>query len=225
MIKNYLKEIKTTNLNQQTNFYNHQRWEKSLSNKKALDALIAFKNFNKKALTRTIVIEEFKKYFKNPKKHNVLRPFLLSMIWGYEGTGYGPQRTEKYFLDKDLGNKIKMALENINDKTIKDAYMALVSIKYLGTSFASKVLYFAAKAKGLKKYPLIFDIRAATGLVILSTSKSMIEMVSVSPKKGWDAYYKYYTEVHDWSKKYKIKADKIETYLFNLAKLVSLENS
>jgi hypothetical protein len=213
MIKAALPCIKATDINQQDNYFNYQTWLRTFPHQAALHA---FKNLSGKRITRDIVIKQFQRYYKAPKKYTALQPFLLCMIWGHEGSGYGATRTAKYFEDDELESKIEAVLKNVNEKKIEDAFQILTGIKYLGTSFASKFLYFAAKAKpNFKNYPLIFDVRTATGLMKLYAPGSLMNLVSITPKPKWHAYHNYVKMLHNWANKYKINADKIETFLFN----------
>ncbi len=182
MIKEYLENILAVDVNQQSNVFNYERWLKGIPN---VEALQSFEKFHNSKITRKLVIEEFDSYFLDTRNNDVVKPFLLSMIWGYEGSGYGTFRTLKYFDDPGLAIKLKDALFYVSNKNIEGAFNELNKVKYLSTSFASKVLYFAAKAKKIEDYPLIFDMRAATGMVTLASSNAITQMVAITPKKGW----------------------------------------
>lgn len=181
-------------------------------NKLSLPHQLLIKDFEGKQITRSDVIKEYELYFRYGK--SVLKPFLLTMIWGFSDTGYGTHRTNNYLATADNVEKIKQSLDAVKKEDIKTAFKTLKSIKGLGVSYLTKVLYFASKAAGLKNYSLIYDIRVASSLVQLNSPKQIFEIVSVNPSSKYNNYSKYNRLMHELAIKYKVEADAIELFLF-----------
>jgi len=190
--------------------YNSETWSKLSAPHKKLIA-----EFKEKTITRADVIKAYKNYYKNGK--DVLRPFLLTMIWGFADTGYGTHRTNKYIDNKPNLKLIKESLDAVKAKDIKTAFAILKKIKGLGISYISKVLYFASKAL-TKDYVLIFDIRVARTLININTKKEIADLVNIYPSDKYEDYVAYNKLMHDLAKKYKVDADVIELFLFDLNK-------
>lgn len=172
--------------------------------------------FEGKEVNRGAIIQAYKNYYN--KEVDVLKPFLLTMIWGYSDTGYGNYRTNKYLVSKegiDQTGSIKSAIDLAQAYKIKEAYKTLNQIKGLSISFISKVLYFATKAADAnKEYALVFDVRVASSLIELTTPKEVFEIVSVYPSSKYDDYEKYNTLIHQLARTNHLEADAIELFLF-----------
>ena len=191
--------------------YNAQTWSKLTPPQKKVVA-----DFIEKTITRAHVIKAYEDYYKNDT--NVLRPFLLTMIWGFSDTGYGTYRTKKYIDNKDNLKLIKESLDAVKLKDIETAFATLKKIKGLGVSYISKVLYFASKAAKLEEYVLIFDIRVARSLININTHKDIAELVNIYPSDKYEDYSKYNKLMRALAKKYKVDTDVIELFLFDLNK-------
>ena len=170
------------------------------------------KDFEGKVITRADVIKSFDDYYRGGM--NVLRPFLLTMIWGFDDTGYGTYRTNQYLASKENIELIKQSMDAVQKGDIKTAFTKLLKIKGLGISYLSKVLYFASKSAGLKDYTLIFDIRVASSLVQLTVPNEIYEIVTVSPSSKYDNFEKYNKLLHNLAANYNVEADAIELFLF-----------
>ena len=177
--------------------------------------------FEGKEVNRGAIIQAYKDYYKN--KINVLKPFLLNMIWGYADTGYGNYRTNNYLVSKEgkvQTDSIKNAIDLAQAYKIKEAYKTLNQIKGLSISFISKVLYFATKAADAnKEYALVFDIRVASSLIKLTTPKEVFDIVTVYPSAKYDDYEKYIALIHQLAKTNNLEADAIEMFLFDYEKI------
>ena len=170
-------------------------------------------DFEGKYISRGDVIKAYEEYFRDPSKC-FMRPFLLTMVWGFAKAGYGAYRTNKYIENKE---NIKEALDLINNNgqnSLENAFKKLSNIKGLGISYLTKILYFATRAKKLNNYALIFDIRVASALVKITTPKEIFEIVTVGPSSKFDDYEKYNTLIHKLADCYKVEAEKLEMYLF-----------
>ena len=208
-IKKYKKQIQSLKHLDGGITYRPGKWGKNFKNKKVLDCVAPY---IEKHIDRKIIINEFKKYY-SQKNADFKTPFLFTMIWGYD-SNYGPFRTSEIMRDKSNLDLIKHSLDAMNNNDIEKAFNSLYMIKGLGTSYISKILYFAGKAKNLPNYPLIFDIRVATALVSLSSEGLLDNFLKVFPSSGFKAYNSYNNLIHKWAKDLKVDADQIEFFLF-----------
>lgn len=192
--------------------YNTNRWTKLNERCK-----IEICDFENKDITRQNIIDCYRDYLTG-KTESFIKPFLLTMVWGFADTGYGNHRTNIY-LSNDVN--IKLMEESIQfirkgDKEgIEKAFKTLKKIKGLGISYITKVLYFATKAKGIAEYSLIFDIRVAASLVKLTAPKEIYSVVSIQPSSKYKDYKTFNNIMHATSKKFSISAEQLEMYLFN----------
>jgi hypothetical protein len=110
---------------------------------------------------------------------------------------------------------ISDSLNAIYGGNVDSAFESLNKINGLGISYISKILYFASKAKKLRDYPLIFDIRVARSIVSLSTGRKFDNILDVKPINTLRAYKEYNSLLHGWGKEMKVGADQIELFLFS----------
>lgn len=206
MIGTYIEAIKTldpTPNNQGFKFV-LKNWRNSFDDEGLLEKVA---HLDGVAITRSMVIEKF-------REEDALLAFLYAMIWGFTETGYGAFRTNNYMVEANRLTIFKGINAAKNGK-YKEAFKTLYEIKGLGISYVSKILYFAGKATNSADYPLIFDNRVAHSLVAIQ-SKEIAELLSISPKVKWETYDSYNKMLHRWGNEYKIEADWIELFLFNL---------
>jgi len=192
--------------------FNYRRWNIGYDYDK--NYIDLFKDFDSKEITRLDVIHSFRQYFEK-KNENCFIPFLLAMIWGYGKSGFGPHRTNKYFVSENNRSHIKKAMELLSSKAVYEAYAELLLINGLNVSFASKITYFAGRALDLHEYPLIFDNRVANSLVSIFIGNEISNLVSVNPKTDLESYKRYNSLIHKWAREINVEADNIELYLFN----------
>jgi len=170
-----------------------------------------------KEITRQDVIASYKEYYAD-NSNGFMKAFLLTMVWGFADTGYGTHRTNNYISEKNNIDKIKAALDFIQQDrqdSLKNAFKKLKEIKGLGVSYLTKILYFATRAKCADNYALIFDIRVAVALIKLTTPKEVSEIVNVGPSSKFTDYQKFNTLIHKLAKENQVEADQMEMYLFN----------
>lgn len=192
--------------------YNSNRWT-GLN----VDFRNLIQEFENKEITRQDIIDAYNDYYSDSSK-NFMKAFLLTMIWGFSDTGYGTHRTNNYISNKENIEKIKNALNFINNNdqdSLKYAFNELKKIKGLGVSYLTKVLYFATRAKNQDNYALIFDIRVAASLIKLTTPKELFEIVNIGPSSKFVDYHKFNSLIHNLAKDNKVEADQLEMYLFN----------
>lgn len=99
----------------------------------------ALSTFDKLKINRQDIIDAFSEYYKD--KSDFRKPFLLCMIWGYAGSGYGNHRVNNYLTEPE---KLEKGFQLILENNHEEAYKAFNSIKGLGISFISKLMYFAS---------------------------------------------------------------------------------
>lgn len=212
-LEKHKKEIKLLNPLDIPIIYNHPKW-------KALDRKYynRFKSYDKITISRNTIISEYKNWI-HSKEGNYLNLFILTMMWGYDTPSYGGYRVNNMLNGENNLDHIKNSFDSILDRDIKNAYNELDKVKGLAISYTSKVLYFAGKAIGLKNYPLIFDIRAATGLVHLYSNGELTGLVKAGPINTYQAYSDYNVLLHTAAKKLKVEADQLEFFLFVKGKI------
>ncbi|NVJ48362.1 MAG: hypothetical protein HWE07_14605 [Cytophagia bacterium] len=202
----YQKQIQELNALEDSKFkYEPSRWVRLEKNAKQL-----VRKYEGEYICRGDVIDAFKAYYKNGESY--LLPFTLTMLWGFSDTGYGTFRTNKY-----LGvPKNELAIQKaFNSSNLKESYQQLLSIYGLGVSYASKLLYFASRAREEKEYALIFDIRVARSLVRLLDTFGIAEIVNITPSDRFDDYLSYIQLMHRWADELQVEAENIELFLFN----------
>ncbi len=211
--KNQLQQINQLNPLFDSKFkYDGVRWEKLNYKYKALVS-----DFIDLEISRKDVINAFEDYYSNPEK-DVIRPFLLAMIWGFADTGYGWHRTNNYISSQENIELIKMSIDQLKSNKndgLKMAFNNLKKIKGLGVSYLTKVLYFATRALKQEDYALIFDIRVASSLILFTTPKELYEIVSISPSSKYIDYSKFNKLMHSISKENNINAENLEMFLFD----------
>jgi hypothetical protein len=192
--------------------YNTKRWEKLNSEYQPL-----ISDFRNKYISRLDIINAFSDYYQN-QGEDVLKPFLLSMIWGFGDTGYGCYRTNLYINSSENRSIIKKSIDVLNSdepNSIQIAFNGLKSIKGLGVSYLTKVLYFATRALNFNQYTLIFDIRVASSLILLNIPKEIYDIVSIMPSSKYSDFKKFNMIMHDIAHNYNIETENLEMYLFN----------
>jgi hypothetical protein len=193
--------------------YNYQRWENL---NVSYNGLIYV--FQDKDISRQDVIDAFKYYFENDNEEGFMKPFLLTMIWGFADTGYGTHRTNNYIATEENRSKIKSAIEHLKadqEGSLKKSFLEFNKIKGLGISYLTKVLYFATRAKHENNYALIFDIRVASSLVKLTVPTDIYEIVNIGPSSKFSDYAKFNHLIHKLAKENKVESENLEMYLFN----------
>ncbi len=211
--ENQIKQINSLKPLVESKFkYESKRWGKLNITFKPL-----IHDFIDKDISRQDVINCFSDYY-NHKNQDVIRPFLLSMIWGFGDTGYGCYRTNKYVESIENRETIKSAIDVLNSdnpERVKIAFNSLKTIDGLGVSYLTKVLYFATRSLNYNEYTLIFDIRVATSLIRLTTPIEIYNIVSILPSTKFIDFEKFNFIMHNIAKINEIDTEKLEMYLFN----------
>ncbi|WP_162342847.1 8-oxoguanine DNA glycosylase OGG fold protein [Cyclobacterium salsum] len=201
----YRKQIQALNPLEDSQFtYNASRW--SQLNKSAKQLVTQFEGKN---ISRKDIINAFKAYYDG--QASFLYPFTLTMLWGFFDTGYGTFRTNQYLNTEENRKAIQ---EAFNASELKEAYHTLLQIKGLNVSYASKLLYFASRAREEKEYALIFDIRVARSMVKLLDSFGIAEVVNITPSRKFKDYERYIRFMHLWADELQVEAENIELFLF-----------
>jgi hypothetical protein len=208
ILKNFKHHIENLKPLQGGITYEPLKWEKQFKKSKVLGCAI---NDIGKHISRKTVITKFKEYYAE-KNGDYIIPFLYTMIWGYD-SNYGPHRTHKIMLNAKNMNFIKSGIDLMNDNKFDEAYESLKLVKGLGISYISKILYFAGRAKKMKQYPLIFDIRVATAFMQL-VDTDLSSILKIVPSDSLESYKKYNAMIHDWAKQLNVDAEQIEFFLF-----------
>jgi hypothetical protein len=206
-------EIRKLNPNVDSKFkYNTNRWTKLNERYK-----VEIRDFENTDITRQNIIDCYQEYFSG-KSECFIKPFLLTMVWGFADAGYGSHRTNNYLSNEMNIKLIEQSFEfikNGDQQGIEKAFKLLQKIKGLGISYVTKVLYFATKAKGIVEYSLIFDIRVAASLIKLTAPEEIYGVVKIQPSSKFNDYKIFNDIMHAAANKYSVSADNLEMYLFN----------
>jgi hypothetical protein len=208
MLNPYISKIEALQPHSTGCVYKTNVWKNLSAEHKEL-----IRDFEDKMVSRADVIKSYNDYYTGSGDY--LRAFLLTMIWGFEDTGYGTFRTNSYITIPAHTERVRTALEAVGKNNIEKAFKELKRIKGLGISYLSKVLFFATKGKGLTDYCLVFDIRVARSLVMLTAPAFVNDIVNVYPSDKWEDYQKYNDMIHNYAKQYNVEAEALELFLFN----------
>jgi hypothetical protein len=205
----YKKAIEDLNpLDESVFQYDRHRWSKLNKESKKLVT-----SFEGEKVSRRDVIDSFKSYYQG--KSDYLLPFTMTMIWGFNDTGYGTYRTNKYLETEENRAIIENALKATNHGEIEKAFKLFMKVKGLNVSYISKLLYFGTRAKEKENYALIFDIRVARALVKLLDSEGISGLLNITPSGKFKDYDSYNKLIHRWAKELEVEAENVEMFLFN----------
>lgn len=207
-IKKYQESIEGLNpLEDSIYSFDPTRWRQLDGIETVMDS-----EFTNLEISRQRVIDAYSKYYN--RNVDFLNPFILTMIWGFANSGYGFYRTNNYIRSKDNRDLIKEGLDAVKSQDIQLGFKKLMKIKGLNISYVSKVLYFTSRALGHKKYPLIFDIRVARGIVALHLDREVTSFLNVTPKNSWKEYEAYNQQMHQWANELNVPAENVEYFIF-----------
>jgi hypothetical protein len=188
--------------------YDSKRWSKLNPPYKKL-----ISDFEDKEISRAEVINAYQEHYAN--QGDVMRAFMLTMVWGFADNGYGTYRTNTYISEPANIELIKKAIDAVGQRDLKSAFNDLKKIKGLGVSYITKVLYFATRGAQQSNYALIYDIRVTSALVQLTAPIEIFEIVRISPSSKFLDYEKYNALIHRLASQYELEAESIEMFLFN----------
>ncbi|MET2984641.1 8-oxoguanine DNA glycosylase OGG fold protein [Aureibaculum conchae] len=207
-ISKYIEQIRVLEPFNQSKFkYNTEKWKKL--NPTYKHYITDFENID---ISRKDIIDAFKEFYENGRLWE--KPFLLTMIWGFADTGYGTYRTNKYLDTLANHELIINSFSYIQKNELENAYNTLKQIKGLNVSYISKIMYFATRALGLNDYFLIYDIRVAKSLILLTSTPEIAEIIEVYPSSKFKHYQIYNNLIHNISRQNDIESDALEMFLF-----------
>ena len=208
----YKKTIQALNPLEESAFdYNINRWAK-LSEEAKREVF----QFEGDTISRKQVLDAFEGYYEG--KTDYLFPFVMTMIWGFADTGYGTYRTNRYIGSEENRNLLKSAFQALKEGAQDVAFKELMKIKGLNISYVSKVLYFGTRARGIKEYALIFDIRVSRALVKV-LDEDIAGLLELSPSNKYKDFENYNKLLHQWAKDLEVEAENIEMFLFDYEKI------
>lgn len=202
----YISHIKELKPMEQSFVYSSQKWKLLDKNFKEL-----LSDFVNKEISRLEIIKSYRDYFSG--KSEAVKPFLMTLIWGYANTGYGYSRT-KPLIKRSVFKNIISAIDELKEDKIEIAFEKLQSIKGLGISFISKILYFSSKALEREDYQLIFDSRVASSLLKLSVGEELSKLFKLTPSDKFEDYEDYNKLMHNMAKENSLEADSIEMFFY-----------
>jgi len=151
--------------------------------------------------------------------------FLAAMIWGHGTNGYGPYRVSRIIAaaGDELVPRLQAMITTAQTGPAEawDAMAETAKLRWLGPSFGTKVLYFAAVASPpAAELPLIADINTSWG--IWDLTKSTGDPIARSFESR-DGYLRYVDRAHQWAAELGagFQADDVERALFEHGKGVT----
>ncbi|HEX2241087.1 MAG TPA: hypothetical protein VHJ82_08115 [Actinomycetota bacterium] len=120
-----------------------------------------------KSIARAALLERGQRLSDSPEDRRAF--FISIMAWGYGRAWGGPWRVRQMLSDPDADDKIRRVIELVRTEGAVAGYRALAHggeahLKYLGPSFATKLLYFAGYGTDVDPRPLILDRRVGAAL-------------------------------------------------------------
>ena len=147
----------------------------------------------------------------NAGEHDAVQAFVVSMVWGYGTTGYGPWRTQRVLTkNPEVFPRLVRAadIERRSGDLAAYSYMALEGrLKFLGPAFGTKFLHFVSE-RAPSKQPLILDA---------VVSRALMELAGLSvASTAWSdqTYLSYLKVVRAWSDDLKVDPPDLERILF-----------
>jgi hypothetical protein len=151
-----------------------------------------------------------------------LNGLLAVMIWGYSGNSVGPARARRIFDESGVAENLEKAWNlimeakygesTLQDLKLGEAFDVVVKdIKYLGPSFGSKYLYFAAsdlEGNEMSLTPVILDKRIVTAWKYWFDEE--IELGSIDEF----GYVEFLKKMSTVAKQLGIKPEELEFVLF-----------
>lgn len=209
-ISQHGKSISLQRPESQSFLYNPTKWQGLGAEVRSL-----IKDFEKKHISRQDIFDSYREYY--TKGVSAIKPFLLTMIWGFAETGYKNYRTSAYLGTEANIASITQAIDQVKRKEFHKAFKLLKKIDWMGISYLSKVLYFASKGAEINDYCLIFDIRVARALAKMMIADPVSELLDIKPSGKWKDYERYNHLIHSAAQQLKVDADQVELFLFNFS--------
>jgi len=137
--------------------------------------------------------------------------FLISMVWGYGPTGYGPWRTSRVLNENhDAAQRLLRTANAESMENEERSYIHLAKesrLTFLGPAFGTKYLYFISKRPPIE-LPLILDA---------VVSRALLELAGVAiSAKTWNpsAYQNYLALLRGWAAEISVSPPDVERVLF-----------
>lgn len=148
----------------------------------------------------------------SPKdERQAVEAFLISMVWGYGLTGYGPWRTRRVLeKNRDAGLRLLRAAREESSAGGESAYIRLAResrLTFLGPAFGTKYLHFISE-RPATELPLILD--AVVSRALLNLAGVAISAKTWSPS----SYQKYLGALRGWSAALSVPPPDLERILF-----------
>lgn len=154
---------------------------------------------------------------------DVVTLFLAAMVWGHGNNGYGPHRVGRIVaaagseIAPRLGAMVA-ASQSDGPAAAWEAMTRTAKLRWLGPSFGTKVIYFAAVASPPPgQLPLIADINTSWG--IWDLTKASHDPIARSFQRR-DGYVRYVQVAHRWAEELGCRPDDVERALFEHGKTV-----
>ncbi|MDR3611883.1 MAG: hypothetical protein P4L27_15035 [Ignavibacteriaceae bacterium] len=162
-------------------------------------------------ITRQNIIVHYQSY-----PHNILKGFLMSMIWGHGYDNRGPWKVSKMLTDFPAAIEIlNNAANAVVDQDLIRAHKSFRNMQKIRVNYFSKYLYFLGRGRNINRYPLIFDNRVASSICRLhDTNSDWFNLFNIQSNTDAESYLSYNNLLHQQSDELNIEAEKIEYFLY-----------
>jgi hypothetical protein len=154
--------------------------------------------------------------------------FICSMVWGRRGL-VGDGGVKKHFDNyiqnqNNIVSNLKQSFQYFSQNDIIGSFRSLKEINLLGTSYVTKILYFAGYDKDYLIKPIIFDtIQARNYCKLLSLVNANLKRERLFPKPdnkiytnlNQQCYLDYLVDMNYWAKEINVECDCLEAWIFD----------
>jgi len=210
--------VKATDVDDHKTECKYKYWTEEFSGNRALlDAVRTVESRLGQSFTRSQMVDFYKS-----EKIPIVTKFIAAMMWGHEARAgsrrdsRGPWKVSKMLADMGTATRVIGNVQVDTPESIARSYNEF-KLDRCGPNFFTKHFYFFGKARGIEKYPLIFDDRVAGGILkAQGIGVDVLEVVRPSAQRSAEAYMRYFEFVHREAAKIECQPDQVEYYLFNL---------
>lgn len=212
--------VRVTDVDDHKTECKYKYWTDEFSGNQALlHAVRTIESRLGQSFTRSQVVDFYKA---EEPEVPIVTKFVAAMMWGHEAPtdsrrdSRGPWKVSKMLADMGTATRVLGSVKVENPESIARSYKEF-KLERCGPNFFTKHFYFLGRAKGIEKYPLIFDDRVASGILrVQGIGSDTFGMVRASAQRSAEAYMQYFDFIHREAAKIQCKPDQVEYYLFKL---------
>jgi hypothetical protein len=230
LIKENSELIRALEPEKQSIPYIKNNWDRYLNNTPPYQTVI---QKHTSSITRGEIFA-YKKSISTQNQDEIESLFIMTMLFGFGKTNYGPYRTNNMLSDRGFHSLIMKTYADIQSNDIENAYKNF-QLDSCGSAFFTKIFYFFGQGISHKNSPLILDSVVAKNLeekckCDISKYASVQRHSRNTKSKNYnpilagriqavssyyDGYKNYIDDMHAWASDINVKADQIELFLFN----------